>query len=251
MGAVLILVAAICGAESVEELRARIGQDPETDDWVVNVARPMIGHVSLHLGDSLEASKEPLLKIALSIESKNQNRKLDYKGWGPKYGLAKNPAYVRDEFGNRYKPLSFGLLTVDGQVMHTQAVYPGKPLQERLVFERPIDAAQFLILELPGEAMGVVGRFEAVMYAPGREPEVKKAQAATPARKLRTWTSKAGTELVAELIDFQDGKAHLQKESGDVLEVKIGDLSKQDQAVVREAIRRKAKAEPLRLKLQP
>jgi hypothetical protein len=65
---------------------------------------------------------------------------------------------LTDNFGNGYKQVNFGLGSrVDGQV-HSESIYPGKAISDLLVFEKPLDTAQYLLLELPAKNFGGQGR---------------------------------------------------------------------------------------------
>lgn len=92
----------------------------------------------------------------------------------------------------------------------------------------------------------------AAVYKPIEEEKYRREQAAEQDRKqseaarkkeeaTRDWTSTAGTTLRAEFVEFKNSKAVLRKDSGDEIEVKSSDLSKEDQLWIRERMKRKAK----------
>jgi hypothetical protein len=66
---------------------------------------------------------------------------------------------LTDDKGNRYKAINFGFgSSVIGQVTGSESIYPGKSLDDVLVFESPIERAQSLRLELPAENIGKSGK---------------------------------------------------------------------------------------------
>ena len=73
-------------------------------------------------------------------------------------GSARSAATLTDNFGNTYKPVRFDLGTqVSGQISAATSVYPGKEVEDLLVFEPPVDNVQFLRLQLPAAAFGGSG----------------------------------------------------------------------------------------------
>ncbi len=73
-------------------------------------------------------------------------------------GPGRYAASLTDNFGNPYKRLSLDPGSqVPGQISSATSIYPGKRLEDLLVFEPPIENLQFLRLELPAAAFGGTG----------------------------------------------------------------------------------------------
>jgi hypothetical protein len=100
-------------------------------------------------------SKEKLCQISLRITNTDAGRKIDYRGWQGNSFMS--DARLTDNAGNRYKGVNFGFGDeIIGQVK-SESIYPGKSVDELLVFEAPIDAAKSLKLELPASNLGETG----------------------------------------------------------------------------------------------
>jgi hypothetical protein len=122
------------------------------------------------------------LTIQVFVDNTNSTRKIDFLGWSgaatSAVGLAdllgtgrtkgngtesplapeRNAATLTDNFKNPYKRLTLELgAQVPGQITTPTSVYPGKRVEDLLVFEPPVDKVQFLRLELPATAFGGTG----------------------------------------------------------------------------------------------
>jgi hypothetical protein len=63
------------------------------------------------------------------------------------------------------------------------------------------------------------------------------------APELRTWTDKTGKfSVMAQFVKFRDGKAHLRKESDEVIQVPMSQLSDDDQQFIRDKLKEKRAA---------
>jgi hypothetical protein len=100
-------------------------------------------------------SKEKLCQISLRITNTDAGRKIDYQGWQGNSFMS--DARLTDNAGNRYKRVNFEAADeIIGQVK-SESIYPGKSVDELLVFEPPIHAAKALKLELPASNLGETG----------------------------------------------------------------------------------------------
>jgi hypothetical protein len=101
-------------------------------------------------------SNEKHLKIVLYISNLNQNKKIDYDGWGRnRLGVGKGTPSLTDNFGNMYKLVNFGLGSrIVGQIK-SEALYPNKPISDLIVFEKPLDTLEYLVLDLPAGNLGL------------------------------------------------------------------------------------------------
>jgi hypothetical protein len=64
---------------------------------------------------------------------------------------------LTDNFDNRYKVVSFGFCSKVKGAAESDSVYPGKAIQDVLVFEEPVGKVEYLNLELPAENFGGTG----------------------------------------------------------------------------------------------
>jgi predicted Zn finger-like uncharacterized protein len=123
----------------------------------VHVTNVVLGKVPLRGGfeDRESTSQDELLAIHVEMTNRSQNRKLQYRSWaGRDVSFARDYATLRDNFGNSYKRIGFGFDTKPIGHTQSESVYPGKMLTDVLVFEPPIDTAEYLDLELPAANFG-------------------------------------------------------------------------------------------------
>lgn len=129
-------------------------------DIELRVTRVLAGKVPLRSGfdEGESSSKDNLLAIHLEMVNRSQNKKLEYRSWlGRDIAFSRDYATLRDNFGNTYKRISFGFSTEIVGHTESESIYPGKSLGDVLVFELPIDTAEYLRLELPAENFGGEG----------------------------------------------------------------------------------------------
>lgn len=104
--------------------------------------------------------KEDYLIVTLELLNKDAAKKVVYAGWGGGiYGTGGTS--LVDSFKTPYLVKLFSGGIVEGQQREV-SLFGGEPLRDVLVFERPVDAADYLRLSLPGAALGQDGtvRFE-------------------------------------------------------------------------------------------
>jgi len=131
-------------------------------DVQVQVARAHVAPVRISDLGRPSASAEPHLIVTLYITNLTEGRRIDFEGWG----YANNRpisliATCSDNVGNVYRGVAFGFGSrVAGQQQRGSSLYPGKALEETLVFEQPVDVASQVRVELPGAAIGEEGAFK-------------------------------------------------------------------------------------------
>ncbi len=100
--------------------------------------------------------KTEALVVKLELQNTNATKKLEYKSWGDRnVGVS-----LTDNFDNKYTQKTkktYGGALVEGQD-DSGSIYPGKSLVDAVIFEPPIDKAEFLRLELPAISFGASGR---------------------------------------------------------------------------------------------
>jgi hypothetical protein len=144
-------------AESIPVYDA--GKGPITiGDVRIQVGWVVVNHVNYEEILEKARSQEKYLGIQVRIENGGMTRKIDYKGWASLVNVF-GGATLTDNVGNSYNRKNFGLGTqIVGQVQEATSIYPGKSVEDLLVFETPLDNIQHLQLELPGSTVGVGGK---------------------------------------------------------------------------------------------
>ncbi|AQT68888.1 hypothetical protein STSP2_02065 [Anaerohalosphaera lusitana] len=108
--------------------------------------------------ESQGSSRDDLLAIYLELINGSQSKKIEYQSWqGQDISFSRDYATLEDNFGNRYKRISFGFGTEIVGNAKSDSIYPGKSLIDVLVFELPVDTAEHLKLELPADNFGGEG----------------------------------------------------------------------------------------------
>ena len=109
------------------------------------------------IGDQRE-SKDAELLIKLNITNRSTTRKLNYSTWaGADISLGRDYANLTDNHGNRYRRVGYGFGgDIVGQTK-TASIYPGKSVTDLLIFEPPVDTAEYINLEMPGSNVGGEG----------------------------------------------------------------------------------------------
>lgn len=111
---------------------------------------------------------EPHLVFHLRIRNKNDKKILQYSTWrGKTLTVNRDFGLVQDDVGNTYKRIDFStsMNKLKGGVQRSESIYPGKTVDDFLVFQVPVDVAKKLTLDLPGDNVGGKGgiQFEVPM----------------------------------------------------------------------------------------
>jgi len=105
-------------------------------------------------------SESDLLTIEIQLTNLSHSKKIEYHSWlGRDISFGRDFAALEDNFDNTYKRISFGFGTEVIGHTESESIYPGKSLSDVLVFELPVDAVEYLNLELPGKNVGGSGMF--------------------------------------------------------------------------------------------
>ncbi|MCK4659228.1 MAG: hypothetical protein KAV82_06860 [Phycisphaerae bacterium] len=126
-------------------------------DVELRITRVLVGKVPLRGGfdDRETTSQDELLAIHVEITNRSQSKKVEYQGWlGRDFAFNRDYATLEDNFGNRYKRINFGIGTKIVGHVESESIYPGKSLGDVIVFELPVDTAEYLNLELPAKNFG-------------------------------------------------------------------------------------------------
>ena len=147
-------------------------KEPEQEAWAsarnpvrqgdveLRIVRALIGRIRLRAGfdDSETRSKDDLFKIELELRNLSKSKKIEYQSWlGRDFAFGRDYATLKDNFGNGYKRIDFGFGTkIIGQTK-SDSIYPGKTIRDVLVFEVPVETAEYLNIELPASNFGGQG----------------------------------------------------------------------------------------------
>jgi hypothetical protein len=137
-------------------------QPLQLGDVSVRITEVTIGKVPLEriILSEDSTSEDDLLTIRLQITNTSTTKKLDYLGWMADFSaLTGITAKLADENENNYRKITFGgTIKVKG-AKSADSIYPGKSIEDAIVFELPIDSAQKLMLTLSGKGIGEDGEF--------------------------------------------------------------------------------------------
>jgi hypothetical protein len=128
-------------------------------DLRIRVKKVAIQKIPLvNLGRDSE-SADDLLAVYLQVTNTSPTKKVNYQTWrGKQISFERDSASMTDNFDNTLKRINFGFGTeVEGAIKISESIYPGKEIDDILVFEAPIDATQYLRLELPAQNFGGTG----------------------------------------------------------------------------------------------
>jgi hypothetical protein len=104
---------------------------------------------------------ENYLAITIRVANVGTKDKLKYQSWGAALGTrAGHAPRLTDNQGKSYGLKDFGSgVTVPGR-FRSKELLPGKSVDDRLIFPEPSATADFLILELPANAVGGENAFK-------------------------------------------------------------------------------------------
>jgi hypothetical protein len=124
----------------------------------IRVTSAKVGQVTVQRFNETAQTKEAYLIISIRLLNSNPTRKVDYKTWaGASVSFQRDYATVEDDLGNSYKRISSGAFHKPVGRVESESLYPGKPVDDVLIFEEPLAAAKYLDLEMPAENIGSGG----------------------------------------------------------------------------------------------
>lgn len=130
--------------------------------WEENGVRVKVVSVAIEFAKGTESgfnrktaftSKEKCLIVRLRTENKNDTKKIDYHPFGGWTSFGDDAEELTDNFGNRYKEMTFSDVTLDGRAA-AHSLYPDKSVDDVMAFETPIEKAKTLYLELKARSIG-------------------------------------------------------------------------------------------------
>ena len=156
---------------------AEAGSAVRQGDVEVNILDVTVDFVKIKgVSDTTYNSTDKQLQVSLDVFNVSETKKVTYRTWSKNdFGL-ESSAELKDNFGNRYMPVTFGLTTkAEGQVT-VESLYPGKSVSDLLVFEAPIEKAEYLLLELPANKFGGEGMLRFRIPLKGQDSETKDGE---------------------------------------------------------------------------
>lgn len=133
-------------------------------DVQIQLKKVTVGKVLLKgMMGGTEQSQDELLAVTIVISNMSAGKKIDFSSWnGKDFSLERNFASMSDDNQNIYKRINFGMSSAPVGAVDRASIYPSKEISDVLVFEKPVDVAKWLHLELPANNFGGDGiiRFE-------------------------------------------------------------------------------------------
>jgi hypothetical protein len=128
------------------------------EEVAVSIASARIDRV-IKTGIAGRQQVGPFLTIAVQVTNRSGTRKVDFRGWNNDLDLLGPRCTLVDEHGNEYAQKRTGVDgKYEGQVL-TETIAPRGSMNDVLIFEPPVDAAQELRLEIPGGPLGREGTY--------------------------------------------------------------------------------------------
>ena len=154
----------------------------------VAVGKPRI----LRNTGSTATPKDDYLIVTLELANSDPKKKVGHSGWS-RAPIAQR-VVLNDNLGNPYQLETFSRSgTIEGQKTDT-SLYADDPVLDILVFERPVDAAEHLRLELPASTFGEdkVLRFQIPRKMIGVKASEEVAVETSGSRKVESSSDDAG-----------------------------------------------------------
>lgn len=174
---ILLLSSAVADDQQTKQKKPpTIGEPARLGDVEVTVKQIRIGP-SLSLRGSkkeIVKSKEDFTTITVEIKNVSKRKKIDFEGWTPRGGEELLPI-LEDNEQNKYKIIR-PRLGESFQIAKETSIYPGKSIEEVLVFEPPVDGSKYLLLFLPANELGVENDFTILL--PPKSVSVKNLKPA-------------------------------------------------------------------------
>ena len=153
---VLVLGAAVLGAaDKPDGGRAVAGKEVVTLGGVtVSVSRiGLYPNFWRETGERTELTDNAkMLNIDVTVSTADGTKKVNYQTWRAVAGVQ-----AVDKFGNKYELSREKSGQTFTGAIRKAVVSKGEPATDRLIFEKPIAAAEWVDIDLPGEAVGVKG----------------------------------------------------------------------------------------------
>lgn len=130
-----------------------IGEDLKLTLVGASIAKPII--IDGFDGGKNFGEKEVLI-LKIKCSNITSNKKIEYNTWrGQGFSIRKDTATLEDNNGNRYRLISYGSMDYPlGAIRFSESIYPGKDIEDILIFELPVNNCEHLFLTLPAKNIG-------------------------------------------------------------------------------------------------
>lgn len=133
---------------------ARLGDVEITVSRVEKGKTPIVDKIPFPGTDGKGKSQEDLLSVYIVVKNVSKAKKLNYRTMGSDQMNFGSTLKLSDNHGNTYRGVNFGFSKTPEGSIESESIYPGKEVEDHLVFELPVEAAEYLDLELPAERAG-------------------------------------------------------------------------------------------------
>ncbi|MGC1276448.1 MAG: hypothetical protein WBC44_22330 [Planctomycetaceae bacterium] len=132
-----------------------IGTPIRIGDVQVEITRVTVGKVPLKdtFGEET-TSEDDLLTVWLRVSNLSERKKINHLSWMSEHVIGDPPAKLTDDADNRYRPINFGFTTRVRGVESAASIYPGKSIEDAVVFELPVEGIESLRLTLLARMFG-------------------------------------------------------------------------------------------------
>lgn len=148
--------------QPTEPTWAKAGTSLQLGDVQLRITEVVIGKVPLwrEILDRDGVSEDDLLTIWLEVANTSERKKIDYQGWMSDYAsLLDIDAKLTDDADNNYRRINFSATLKVKDAVTNESIYPGKSIRDAVVFELPIDGAEYLRLKLSAKGCKEKGEF--------------------------------------------------------------------------------------------
>jgi len=138
--------------EPNEEKPLQKGTKEKEPGLRIKLSQPYISTVQITglLGRSAESAKAYLL-IPVTLVNESSTHKVEYKGAASNF--LRSHAILKDNLGNAYRAIDFGLGNEVASQQREVAIYPGQRISDLYIFQEPVAAAKELTLEIEAAAL--------------------------------------------------------------------------------------------------
>ncbi len=149
-----------------------------------------------------QSPPEKCLLLTVQLRNMDSARKVEYRSWSGR-GAMRGRLRLTDNMKNTYRAKDFGRAIVKGQFT-SKSIYADEPIEDLLIFERPVGRAEYLLLELPAAAFGQPG---ALYFKIPKEMIVETDQPQQGSEEEPGQEKDARPVLPADLESGRDGDA--------------------------------------------
>lgn len=114
----------------------------------------MIEKVSIDAPSGRHTSADSYFVFRVRVRNRSESKRLEFTGWPANQFLVN--CGMLDEHGNAYKVITFGIGSTISDVSKPGTLEPGEVKTTAIAFEKPIDAAKEVRVQLNGDGLDKV-----------------------------------------------------------------------------------------------